>query len=111
MKSRGGKSQGREERKKEDQKRKSLRRKKTQVREKVGKSRNAVFSNDLGVRRVKNARRCGAKHMSKSKCTKHTRFGPLLEVQMSKKCTPLWREAHFEVKSAKAEGFGALFDV
>ena len=43
----------------------------------------------------KSARRCGAKHISKSKCTKHTRFGPLLEVQMSKKCTPLWREAHF----------------
>ena len=46
----------------------------------------------------KSARRCGAKHISKSKCTKHTRFGPLLEVAMSKKCTPLWREAHFEVK-------------
>ena len=27
--------------------------------------------------------------------------GPLLEVAMSKKCTPLWREAHFEVKSVK----------
>ena len=25
-------------------------------------------------------------------------LGPLLEVEMSKKCTPLWREAHFEVK-------------
>ena len=49
----------------------------------------------------KSARRCGAKHISKSKCTKHTTFGPLLEVQMSKKCTPLWREAHFEVKSVK----------
>ena len=46
----------------------------------------------------KSARRCGAKHISKSKCTKHTMLGPLLEVQMSKKCTPLWREAHFEVK-------------
>ena len=44
----------------------------------------------------KSARRCGAKHISKSKCTKHTRFGPLLAVEMSKKCTPLWREAHFE---------------
>ena len=49
----------------------------------------------------KSARRCGAKHISKSKCTKHTRFGPLLEVEMSKKCTPLWREAHFQVKSVK----------
>ena len=28
-------------------------------------------------------------------------LGPLLEVEMSKKCTPLWREAHFEVKSVK----------
>ena len=34
------------------------------------------------------ARRCGAKHISKSKCTKHTSFGPLLEVQQSRKCTP-----------------------
>ena len=46
----------------------------------------------------KSARRCGAKHISKSKCTKHTIVGPLLEVAMSKKCTPLWREAHFQVK-------------
>ena len=50
----------------------------------------------------KSARRCGAKHISKSKCTKHTTVRPLLEVQMSKKCTPLWREAHFEVKMYKA---------
>ena len=46
----------------------------------------------------KSARRCGAKHIFKSKCTKHTSFGPLLEVAMMKKCTPLWREAHFQVK-------------
>ena len=50
----------------------------------------------------KSARRCGAKHISKSKCTKHTMFGPLLEVAMSRKRTPLWREAHFEVKMYKA---------
>ena len=50
----------------------------------------------------KSARRCGAKHISKSKCTKHTMFGPLLEVAMSKKCTALWHEAHFEVKMYKA---------
>ena len=49
----------------------------------------------------KSARRCGAKHISKSKCTKHTILGPLLEVEMSKKCTPLWREAHFEVNMYK----------
>ena len=49
----------------------------------------------------KSARPCGAKHISKSKCTKHTILGPLLEVEMSKKWTPLWREAHFEVKMYK----------
>ena len=41
------------------------------------------------------------KHISKSKCAKHTSVGPLLEVEMSQKCTPLWREAHFEVKMYK----------
>ena len=55
------------------------------------------------------ARRCGAKHISKSKCTKHTMFGPLLEVEMSKKCTPLWREANFEVKMLKTPGVRTTF--
>ena len=55
----------------------------------------------------KSARRCGAKHISKSKCTKHTMLGPLLEVQMSKKCTSLWREGHFEVKMYKTLRCGA----
>ena len=45
----------------------------------------------------KSARRCGAKHMPKSKCTKHTRFGPPLEVEMFKKCTVMRREAQLEV--------------
>ena len=36
------------------------------------------------------------------KCAKHTILGPLLEVEMSKKCTPLSREAHFQVKMYKA---------
>ena len=49
----------------------------------------------------KSARRCGGKHISKSKVQKIDVFRPLLEVEMSKKCTPLWREAHFQVKSAK----------
>ena len=57
----------------------------------------------------KSARRCGAKHISKSKCTKHHMFAPLLEVRMSKKCTPLWREAHFEVKMYKALGVRTTF--
>ena len=57
----------------------------------------------------KSARRCGAKYILKSKCTKHTMLGPLLEVQMSKKCTPLWREAHFEVKMYKTPHVRATF--
>ena len=36
-------------------------------------------------------------------------FWPLLEVEMSKKCTPLWREAHFEVKMLKAPGLRTTF--
>ena len=48
------------------------------------------------------ARRCGAKHISKSKCTKHLSIGACLEVEMWKQCTPLWREAHFQVKSVRA---------
>ena len=57
----------------------------------------------------KSARRCGAKHISKSKCAKHTSSGPLLEVEMSKKCTPLWREAHFEVKMLRTPGVRTTF--
>ena len=57
----------------------------------------------------KSARRCGAKHISKSKCTKHTNVGPLLEVDMSKKCTPLWWEAHFKVKMLKTPHLQTAF--
>ena len=97
------------------------------------------------LRRRKSARRCGAKHISKSKCTKHTNVGPLLEVskssfekvhavvarstfpsenvqntpfsdhfwrlrcRVSKKCTPLWREAYLEVKMSQTLGFRTTF--
>ena len=61
------------------------------------------------LRRWKSARRCGAKHTLKSKCTKHTNIEPLLEVEMSKKCTPLWREAHSEVKTYKAQHAQSTF--
>ena len=57
----------------------------------------------------KSARGCGAKHISKSKCTKHTIVGQLLEVEMSKNCTRLWREAHFEVKMYKTPHVRATF--
>ena len=92
----------REEKKKEDQRR-EIRTKKIQVRERVGKSRFTVFlkwcvapegrkvgSLKRPVRshvarwEKKVPRRCGAKHISKSKCTKHTILRPLLEVEMLK---------------------------
>ena len=60
-------------------------------------AQNTPMSDHFWKLRCRNsARRCGAKHMSKSKCTKQHMVGPLLEVAMSKKCTPLWREAHFQ---------------
>ena len=69
------------------------------------RSQNAQNTSGLDtfwkLRCRKSERRCGAKHISKSKCTKHTSVGPLLEVEMSKKCTPLWREADFQVKMYK----------
>ena len=71
---------------------------------------NTPFSDHFWKLRCrKSARRCGAKHISKSKCTKHTILGPLLEVEMSKKCTPLWREAYFEVKMYKTVGVRTTF--
>ena len=89
-----------------------------QVREKVGKSRNTLFLQwfvapegpKVGSlkRRVRSQlvrwemKNC----MSKSKCTKHLSFG---EVAMSKKCTPLWREAHFQVKMYKTHQLQTTF--
>jgi len=48
----------------------------------------------LTFRCRKMARRCGAKHICKSKCTKHLIVGAILEVLIRKNGTPLWREAH-----------------
>ena len=53
------------------------------------------------LRCSKSVRGCGPNHISKSKCTKHTTLRALLEVEMFKKCRRLWREAHFQVRSAK----------
>ena len=57
----------------------------------------------------RSARRFGAKHISKSKCKKHFSFGALLKVALSKKRTPLWREAHFEVKMCKTHHVRTTF--
>ena len=78
-----------------------VRRDKMQVCEKVGKSRFTVFFPMIwcsGGSKRNLAKAAGAepagqmkcKHISKSKCTKHVSFGPLLEVEMSKKCKGGW---------------------
>ena len=64
----------------------------------------------LKFRCPKIARRCGAKHISKSNCAKHFSGGSLFEVLMSKSCTPLWREAHCQVKIKKHDVFGHFYD-
>ena len=65
----------------------------------------------LKLRCWKIARRCGEKHILKWKCTKHISSGPLFEVEMLKNCTPLWREAHFQVKMLKTDMLRPLFEV
>ena len=78
----------------------------------VSKSRlaKAAGAEPAGQMRDKKiARRCGKKHISKSKRTKHLSFGALSEVAMLKKRTPLWREAHFEVKMYKAHQVRTTF--
>ena len=72
-----------------------------------------VSEHFLKFRCRKIARRCGEKHIFKWKCTKHVSFGPLFEVPMSKNykknCTPLWREAHFQVKMYKTRQLRTTF--
>ena len=73
---------------------------------------NTPFSDHFWTFRCrKNARRCGPTRILKSKCKKHVSVGPLLAVEMSKKCTPLWREAHLEVKMSNHTRFGPLLAV
>ena len=60
-------------------------------------------------RNQKIARGCGEKRIFKWKCTNHASFEALFEVPMSKNCTPLWREARFEVKMPKSWGSQSIF--
>ena len=48
-------------------------------------------------------------YRSSRKVSKHVRSGRLFEVAMLRKCTLLWREAHFEVKSGKTPGVRTTF--
>ena len=91
-----------------------VRREKTQVRGGSGGSKSRLAkSGGCGAswpdERPKFARRCGAKHSCKSKRTIHHMLGPLSEVEVWKKCTPLWREAHLEVKSVKTPQVQSTF--
>ena len=103
-----------------------------QAREKVEKSRVTVFLHAVVARSTfqsqkventsvsdhlwkltcrKSARRSGANHTLKSKGTKHLMFEVrnTLEVEMSKKCTPVWREAHFSFKMYKTPRYQTTF--
>ena len=59
----------------------------------------------------KSARPCGAKHMSKSKCTKHTMLGPLLEVEMSKSARRCGTKHISKSKCTKHFSLRALLEV
>ena len=87
----------REEKKKEDHKRESLRRKKIQVRKKAGKSRNIVFFQWFVApegRKVGSLKRRVRSHVVRWEM---------------KSCTPLWREAHFQVKMCKTHQHRSTF--
>ena len=92
------------------------------MREKVGKSRNTVIpmiwgsggsksrlakaagAEPAGQMRDEKLHAVVARSTFRSQNVQNTILGPLLEVEMSKKCTPLWREAHFEVKMYTSSG-------
>ena len=77
--------------------REKIRRKKMQMREKVGKSRNTVFFQWFGA---SEGRKVGS--------LKRRVRSQLARWEM-KNCTPLWREAHFEVKMLKTLGVRTTF--
>ena len=112
---------GREKRKirRKKSRRERVRRKKIQVREKVGKSRNTVFPRICGSGGSKSrlAKAAGAEPAGqmrdeklhavvaqstfRSQNVKNTRGSDNFWKLRCRKCTPLWREAHFEVKMYK----------
>ena len=87
----------REEKKKEDQGRERVRRQKTQVHEKVAKSRNTMFFQWSGA---PEGRKVGS--------LKRRVRSQLARWEM-KSCTPLWREAHLEVNNLKTPHVRSTF--
>ena len=57
----------------------------------------------------KSARRCGEKHISKSKCTKYTIVGPLLEVEMSEKVHAVVARSTFRSQNVQNTPFSDHF--
>ena len=112
-KSRGGKSQQKEDKRRERQKTEDAGARKGR---KVVKY--SVFD-DLWLRRLKSrlAKKAGAEPSGEMrderlhfawceahvevKIKKHFSFGAFLKVEILKKCTPSWREAHFQVERVK----------
>ena len=85
---------------KESEERRCVKRKEMQVREKVENRRSAEPS--CG-RRVEQFHAVGVRSRFGSKNAKKNRsYELLLEVEMWKKCTGLWREAHFGIKNTSA---------
>ena len=73
---------------------------------------NTPFSDHFWKLRCrKSARGCGMKHISKSKCTKHTIVGPLLEVAMSKSARGCGAKHISKSKCTKHTIFGPLLEV
>ena len=97
-KSRGGKSQGGEVKKWEDQRRERVRSKKMQVREMVGKLRFTVFCPMIclsgGSKKVTSLKRRVRSQLSRWEI---------------KNCTPLWHEAHVQVKMYKTHQVRTTF--
>ena len=65
--------------------------------------------NTFGSCDVENVHAVVARSTFRSQNAQNTRSEPLLAVAMSKKCTPLWREAHFEVKTYKTHHVRTTF--
>ena len=59
----------------------------------------------------KSARRCGAKHISKSKCTKHTRSGPLWKLRCRKSACRCGAKHISKSKCTKHTMLGPLLEV
>ena len=111
MKSRDGKSQRREEKKKE--KVSEERRSRCAICGSGGsKSRlaKAAGAEPAGQTRDEKLHAVAARSTFASEKAKNTsRSEHFFEVAMSKKCTPLWRKAHFEVKMYKAHQVRTTF--